>query len=835
MPTIYTVTLKGTNENTPNDSFKLQFSTGSTAGPWTSCNPTVNNDTTCRVMTPSGGGTLDVISGTTVYFRLVDSSIQTIEFGSDLSTSCPVSDSLCYVSYVITGATNIAFTAKVDGLGDYTYCTIPDPSPTPTPTVTPTNPIVYQFQDCSDGSNIFRFGGGLPTLSTGNTYYISGGYDFVGCATVINQNGGGQLYESDGIVFTSVPNCGDSVCADSKVGAILSKCSDGTILNALVTESEAFVGAAYLYNGECYSFIQFSECPFHVICPDLGNPDYSNCSSCVVTPTPTPTPYPTPSITPTITTTPATCSYSDFCLNTTFPSLSAYSGTYAIGSTYNGRESYVGNGTSTGYIYYFTSATESYWCLSTSLGGSCLMRGASPCYSICPDLSSNIFTSGVCPTPPPTPPNCAIFDFEAYFDCNFVVTPTPTPTPDCNIVNFDILVTPIPPTPTPSVNCYYKDIKYVLTNTSPTPTPTLTPTPTSTLSRNLSIGGNVTFQILNEQFSCVPVKVLVDCNDGQELYTNDSLIFNNVPLVSGVTFSALINGTYRCLKYVRNDQDLSSNSSVTQIISIYGNCTQCVVPVATPTPTPTQTNTPTMTMTPTPSPETNVVFVYESCGPIGTNTKPTQIIQTIKSSIVTVVGQVFKDENGNCWNYNGKYSNDYIAPETVFVINYNGNYFSNVSSQDPYKTCEECKTYVPTYKIYRTNDCQSSLSTYKITGGTAGDIVTVRAKFIGQVKKLSGQYTRGEIYLTASGLNCDSSKYSTCYTDNNVHAFDIYTDCTFTMPSDQALLSTVADVVNSSSVYGGVVTISILSINNKIVSGITANGCDNSIFRAGNC
>jgi len=716
-----------------------------------------------------------------------------------------------------------------------TNTSTPTVTPTITPTITPTNPIVYQFQDCSNGSNVFRFGGALPNLTTGSTYYITGGYDFVGCATVVTQDGSGSLYESNGVIFTLVTNCGTSICADSKVGAILSKCDDGSILNALVNESEAFVGAVYLYNGQCYEFIQFAECPDDTVCPDLGDPDYSNCSFCIVTPTPTETPFPTPSITPTITTTPGICSYSDFCLNTTFPSLSAYSGTYSIGSPYNGKDSYVGNGISIGYIYYFTSVTESYWCLSTSLGGSCLMRGASPCYSICPDLSSNIFTSGICPPDPTPQADCTIFDFEAYFDCNFVVTPTPTSTPDCDIVDFNIIVTPIPPTPTPSVNCYNKDIDYVITNSSPTPTPTLTPTPTSSLSRNVSIGGNATFQIINEQFSCVPVKVLVDCNDGQELYTNDSLIFNNVPLVSGVTFSALINGTYRCLRYVRNDQDLSSNSSVEQIVSIYGRCSQCVVPQNSPTPTPTQTITPSITPTPTPTTEVNVVYVYESCGPIGTNTKPTQIIQTIKSSVVAIVGQVFKDENGNCWTYIGKYSNDYIAPETVFVINYSGNYFSNVSSQDPYATCEECETYAPTYKIYRTNECSSSLSTYKITGGTAGDIVTVRAKFIGQVKKLSGQYTRGEIYLTASGLNCDSSKYSTCYTDNNVHAFDIYTDCTFTMPSDQALLSTVADVVNSSSVYGGVVTISILSINNKLVSGITANGCDNSIFRAGNC
>jgi hypothetical protein len=319
---------------------------------------------------------------------------------------------------------------------------------TPTLTVTPTAPIMYQFQDCSNGSNIFRFGGALPSLSTGSTYYITGGYDFVGCATVVVFDGSGPLYESNGIIFTVVANCGSSVCDDSKISAILSKCSDGSILNALVNESEAFVGAAYLYNGECYEFVEFSECPDDIICPDLGNPTYSNCSFCISTPTPTPTPYPTPSITPTVTTTPDVCGYNDFCLDTTFYSLSAYSGTYSAISNYNDRISYSGNGESSAFIYYFTSSTESYWCLSTSLGGSCLLRGASPCYSICPDLSSNIFTVGVCPPEPSPEPDCDLFDFEAYFDCNFVVTPTPTPTPDCDIVDFNIIVSGIPLTPT---------------------------------------------------------------------------------------------------------------------------------------------------------------------------------------------------------------------------------------------------------------------------------------------------------------------------------------------------------------------------------------------------
>jgi hypothetical protein len=313
------------------------------------------------------------------------------------------------------------------------------------------------------------------------------------------------------------------------------------------------------------------------------------------------------------------------------------------------------------------------------------------------------------------------------------------------------------------------------------------------------------------------------------------LIFNSIPIVSGTTFSALINGTYYCVKYLRNDQNLSSNSSVDQIISIYGNCNQCVVPVVSPTPTPTNTLTPTTTSTPTPTPDVDVVFVYESCSPIGTNTKLTQIIQTSAATVVTITERIFKDENGICWTYKGKYSDDYIAPENVFVINYEGNYFTNTPSQDSFTTCEECQTYTPPYRIVRTNNCDSSLSSYTISGGSANDVIQVRARFIGQLKKLSGNYTKAELYLTSLGLGCNSSIISSCFTDSDLHSFDIYTDCTITMPSDTITMTTVADFVNSSSLGVGSVTVSIISINNKVVSGISTNGCKNSVSRAGNC
>ena len=120
---LFRVNLYGTNENTPSDSFKLQYSLdgGST---WLSCTPTVNNDTTCRYMSPSGGGSLDVAYGTIVFFRLVDSSIAPIKFDSALGASCPsVVTQNCSVSYIIYTTTSIGFVAVTDaGTGAYTSC-----------------------------------------------------------------------------------------------------------------------------------------------------------------------------------------------------------------------------------------------------------------------------------------------------------------------------------------------------------------------------------------------------------------------------------------------------------------------------------------------------------------------------------------------------------------------------------------------------------------------------------------------------------------------------------------------------------------------------------------
>jgi len=603
-------------------------------------------------------------------------------------------------------------------------------TPTPTTTLTQTPGLTVQFQDCSDGTNIFRFhNGALPTI-TGDTYYITGGVNFTGCATIVENTGQGSLFDGTGVVFTMTSGCGDPVCPRiSQSPALLSSCSTGQVVYFNVDTDTAFVGAVYLVSGHCYSFVEFSG-PGGEYVP---GPSYSRCVDCVPVPV-TPTPYPSPTQTPTVSSTPAPCP-STYCFYTTDATLSAYNGNYTYTGSYNGRSTFQGDGTSTGFIYYNNTS----WCLSTSIGGSCLLQGASPCYNNCPDLSSNVFTSGVCPTPTPTPVNCSIFDFTAYFDCDWEPLPTPTPSVACDDVNFDYQTLGVTPTPTPSKNCSGKAVTFSLSGYTPAVSPTPTNTPTVTLTRTVDVAGSVNYTILDETFSCVSVKVLIDCNTGNEIYVNSGLVLSGTPATIGMTLLTVIDGTLTCVIYDRDDSNLSSNATIDEVISFYNDCSYCSIiptptptitssPTATNTPTPsttasqtptpsitpsptptigttppvtptptltqTPTNTTTATVTPTPSVTPNYVYVYESCFALSTfTTNKTQMIQTQKVSFTNVEGTIFKDLLGNCWTYQGRFSSDYIAPPTVETINYSGNYFSGVQDTT-YPTCQDCQTIV---------------------------------------------------------------------------------------------------------------------------------------------
>ena len=641
-----------------------------------------------------------------------------------------------------------------------TSTSTPSETPTNTPTQTlspspsPTLGFSVQFVDCSNNTNIFRFNDPAIPPTTGVTYYITGSTSFSGCATSVQYDGSGPQYNGAGVSFLmTAGGCGDDICPrSSNVAALMARCSDGEVFYFNVEEDTAFVGAAYLYDGVCYSFIEFSGPGGD----NIGTPLYENCIDCLNEPTPTPTPYVTPTNTPTVSATPPACAYSTFCLSSTLPSVINYNGNYTNSGTYNGKNYYQGDGATTGYIYYVTGSTE-YWCLSNTLGGTCILQGASPCYSQCPDILANGFTSGVCPTPTPTPISCNDFDFNAYFDCDWEPIPTPTPSVACDDVNFTLTDIGVTPTPSPTgIICNGNAVIFSMSGYTPAITPTVTLTPSVTLTRTVDVQGRASFNMLDDAFTCTSVKVLTNCNTSQVLYTSSSLIYDGTPVLTGMTFFGLVNGEDVCVTYTRNDSNFSSNAIVSEIFDIYSNCANCSnVPTPTPTitssptptpsategltptptstppitptqtasqtPTPSQTstfgstptqtpsntptetpsqtptqtqtatNTPTPSITKSPTPTPNWVYVYQSCEQIqfGEILSFAQVIQTQEVTFVVAVGETFRDDQGNCWSYVGRFEVDYIVPPTMTPITFQGNYFADAVSTI-YADCDEC-------------------------------------------------------------------------------------------------------------------------------------------------
>jgi len=404
----------------------------------------------------------------------------------------------------------------------------------------------------------------------------------------------------------------------------------------------------------------------------------------------TPTPTRTPNATQTPSPSPGVCPDTEFCLRTNLSYLVEYTGNYNVAGTYNSRLYYTGDSVTTGYVYY----TGDFWCLSDSLGGDCLLEGAHPCYSPCPDISANYFTSGPCPTPTPSPINCNTLDFTAYFDCDYVPYPTPTPSITCELVDFDLTQFAVTPTPTPSSNVCSVGIDFDVTryeSVTPTPSPTVSLSPT----RTVDVAGSVTYRFIDETFTCVTTKVLKDCQSDLEFYTNDSLVFSGVPLVMGTTFLAVLDGYDFCLTYVRNDDNISANSNVTEIKEMYGDCNNCLLAFTpTPTVTPTITPTPTVTSTVTPTPSSSFmtwIYVFETCSVNGFGYPSTTILQTSFVEFAITDGGSFRDSEGNCWKYVGRFQSYYPVGNTN-IVNYSGNYFNGLATV-VYQDCESCAAF----------------------------------------------------------------------------------------------------------------------------------------------
>ena len=112
----------------------------------------------------------------------------------------------------------------------------------------------------------------------------------------------------------------------------------------------------------------------------------------------------------------------------------------------------------------------------------------------------------------------------------------------------------------------------------------------------LDINGTVTFEMMNKGFSCVNTKILIDCSTQVTYYVAQDLYYSGITLQPPITILGYINGDLTCATYSADTTSISSNSTVGQILNIYGGCGPCVLP-STPTPTPTITNTPTITPT----------------------------------------------------------------------------------------------------------------------------------------------------------------------------------------------------------------------------------------------
>jgi hypothetical protein len=373
----------------------------------------------------------------------------------------------------------------------------------------------------------------------------------------------------------------------------------------------------------------------------------------------------------------------NFCVSTQYNTLNSNVGNYSVANVLYGDYVYY-TGQTGGFIYFNTSRDQ--WCLSSTLGGDCLLAGKSPCSGeINPDLYNGIVFSGACPTPTPSPASCDIIDFSAYFNCELSASTTPTPT-----------ITPTPTmtptmTITPSstgglaINVGMSAYTYTYPSVTPSPTPTITPT------NNIIISGDVTYNVLSNTFSFDGTRVLTECSTGIEYYAYQSLIFSNIPVVIGESIRAVVNGEQRCFEYTSNSTAINSpNIYLDEILAVSADCSTCLI---TPTPTPTATITPTPTVTPTitltPTPSSGMIYVFQSCLPIGLNVNPSLIIQTQSYQTSLSVNSVIKDVDDNCWTYLGVYSNTYIPPTNVNPITYTGNYFASYTSSS-FVDCQAC-------------------------------------------------------------------------------------------------------------------------------------------------
>jgi hypothetical protein len=363
-----------------------------------------------------------------------------------------------------------------------------------------------------------------------------------------------------------------------------------------------------------------------VIAPDLVYVTYvGSCPGITSTPQPTLTNTPTPSVTPTIGWN--YCPVEEYCLLTYFPDTDFYDGTYYSAGTYNNRTYYLGD---VGYIYYGNLQ----WCLSTTLGGDCILHGNYPYYGTCPDLCAEVFSSGTCVTTTSTTNPCNIFDFNAYFDCD--VSTTTTTTIPCSATSVNVTFSAYTTTTTTVNPCI--GVGGSITISGYTTTTTTAPTTTTTTTqRNVVVSGDVIYTLVETVFVCNgQTYEFQNCNTNNLYYLDPSNTFAGVDLFTNYAYNMTINGVQGC--YVFNGMStISSNATVSIIDNWYPDCSTCqsygLTPTPTNSPTHTPTNTPTITKTQTPTitpthTPTNTPTITKTQTPTPTQTQTPGVTKT---------------------------------------------------------------------------------------------------------------------------------------------------------------------------------------------------------------
>lgn len=460
------------------------------------------------------------------------------------------------------------------------YCGIcPSPTQTPTstqtPSITPTNTItpsvtqtydpnfdIYLFRTCCQ-QNYFRFTYIPGILTVGQIYDISGPY-ISQCAEVVQYSDIGPSYPSNGTTFTLIDYCGNPICncpTPTPTPTSSCFCSNYVITNLGIDGYFSYVDCNQIYRNTFLisnTNITICACQGSLVLPEtFFSVNVGPCNST------SPGPQPTPTYTPSLTSTPLPCNISGFCLNVYYTSAELYNGNFYSAGSFNSRTYYTGE--TGGYIYYNTNTLT--WCLSSVVGGTCLLSGRKPCNGSCPDFSGIYFDEGVCITTSTTTDSCNTFDFQAYFDCaptgltltpSVTMTPTPTVTtssqPIACVIAAEISITP-----------------YVLNYTSTTSTTTTTVTP------SLLITGVRNYEIVDTIFiypgECY---IFISCQSSIEFLIEPTTYLDNYGLNINTVYNMEINDNVGCFIFIGAKQG-SSNGFVTQINSSHLTCENCTI------------------------------------------------------------------------------------------------------------------------------------------------------------------------------------------------------------------------------------------------------------------